>query len=75
MFGHAFKGQSAGKNFLKKFKAGKGILYDLEYITDAEGQRLAAFGYWAGFAGAAISIKAYASQKNESGICGPISVF
>ena len=75
MFGHAFKGQSAGKNFLKKFKAGKGILYDLEYLTDAEGRRLAAFGYWAGFAGAAISIKAYASQKNESGICGPISVF
>ena len=75
MFGHAFKGQSAGKNFLKKFKAGKGILYDLEYLTDAEGRRLAAFGYWAGFAGAAISIKAYASQKKESGICGPISVF
>ena len=65
MFGHAFKGQSAGKNFLKKFKAGKGILYDLEYLTDAEGRRLAAFGYWAGFAGAAISIKAYARPKKR----------
>ena len=40
MFGHAFKGQSDGKNFLKKFKAGKGILYDLEYLTDAEGTAL-----------------------------------
>ena len=45
MFGHAFKGQSAGNNFLKKFKAGKGILYDLEYLTDAEGRRLACLLY------------------------------
>jgi saccharopine dehydrogenase (NAD+, L-lysine-forming) len=75
MFGHAFKGQTCGLELLKKFKAGKGVLYDLEYLTDLEGRRLAAFGYWAGFAGAAVSLKAYADQQNIKGICGPISVF
>ena len=75
MFGHAFKGQTAGRKLLKKFKAGKGVLYDLEYLTDPQGRRLAAFGYWAGYAGAAVSLKAYADQQNTKGICGPVSVF
>ena len=50
-------------------------MYDLEYLTDPEGRRLAAFGYWAGFSGAAVSLKAYADQQNIKGICGPVSVF
>ena len=75
MFGHAFKGQIAGLKLLKKFKVGKGVLYDLEYLTDPEGKRLAAFGYWAGSSGAAVSLKAYADQQNTKGICGPVSVF
>ena len=75
MFGHAFKGQTAGLNLLKKFKVGKGLLYDLEYLTDSEGRRLAAFGYWAGYSGAAVSLKAFADQQNTKGICGPVSVF
>ena len=75
MFGHAFKGQTAGRKLLKKFKAGKGVLYDLEYLTDPQGRRLAAFGYWAGYAGAAVSLKAYADQQNTKGICGPVSFF
>ena len=75
MFGHAFKGQTSGLKLLKKFKLGKGLLYDLEYLTDREGRRLAAFGYWAGYAGAAVTLKAYADQQNTKGICGPVSVF
>jgi len=75
MFGHAFKGQPAGLELLKKFKVGKGVLYDLEYLTDPKGKRLAAFGYWAGYAGAAVSLKAYVDQQNTKGICGPVSVF
>ena len=75
MFGHAFKGQTAGRKLLKKFKAGKGVLYDLEYLTDPQGRRLTAFGYWAGYAGAAVSLKAYADQQSTKGICGPVSVF
>ena len=75
MFGHAFKGQTAGLKLLKKFKVGEGVLYDLEYLTDPEGKRLAAFGYWAGYAGAAVSLKAFADQQNTKGICGPVNVF
>ena len=75
MFGHAFKGQATGRELIKKFKVGKGILYDLEYLTDPRGRRLAAFGYWAGFAGAAVSLKAYSDQQNKKGICGPVGIF
>ena len=53
MFGHAYKGQPAGKVLLDRFKAGGGALFDLEYLTDDAGKRVAAFGYWAGYAGAA----------------------
>lgn len=62
MFGHAYKGQSAGRVLLDRFKAGGGTLYDLEYLTHADGRRVAAFGYWAGFAGAAVSVKCWIAQ-------------
>lgn len=38
-------------------------MYDLEFLTDANGRRVAAFGYHAGFAGAAAGALAYAAQK------------
>lgn len=71
MFGHAFKGQPAGRVLLGRFAAGGGTLYDLEYLTDEDGRRLAAFGYWAGYAGAAVSLFAWAAQQ-RGGICGPV---
>lgn len=71
MFGHAFKGQPAGQVLLKRFKAGGGTLYDLEYLVDEAGRRVAAFGYWAGYAGAAISLKCWAAQQ-AGGIAGPV---
>lgn len=74
MFGHAFKGQPAGQDLLRRFRAGGGALYDLEYLTEPNGRRLAAFGYWAGFAGAAVSLKAWAAAR-RGGICGPVSSF
>ena len=55
MFGHAFKGQHSGRALLDRFKAGGGTLYDLEYLVDPGGRRVAALGYWAGYAGAAIA--------------------
>lgn len=63
LFGHAFKGQPAGARLLARFRAGGGALYDLEYLTDESGRRVAAFGYWAGYAGAAVSLLAYAAQE------------
>jgi saccharopine dehydrogenase (NAD+, L-lysine-forming) len=63
MFGHAYKGQPAGQVLLRRFRAGGGTLYDLEYLTDEAGRRVAAFGYWAGYAGAALSVLAWAAQR------------
>lgn len=74
LFGHAYKGQPAGRILLERFKAGNGVLLDLEYLTDDNGRRLAAFGYWAGYVGAAVSLLAWAAQM-RGGICGPVSVW
>ncbi len=74
MFGHAFKGQHAGRVLLERFEAGGGTLYDLEYLVDEDGRRVAAFGYWAGFAGAAVTLKAWLAQQ-AGGICGPVSTY
>ena len=74
MFGHAFKGQSAGRTLLDRFKAGGGTLLDLEYLTDATGRRVAAFGYWAGFAGAAVSVKCWIAQTQGS-VASPITPY
>ncbi len=63
LFGHAYKGQPDGPHLLHRFIEGGGTLFDLEYLTDNDGRRVAAFGYWAGFAGAAMSINAWAAQK------------
>ena len=63
MFGHAFKDQRSGLDLLKRFKNDGGKLYDLEYLLDDTGKRVAAFGYWAGFAGAAVSVKVWLCQK------------
>ncbi|MFF4325367.1 saccharopine dehydrogenase [Streptomyces sp. NPDC001591] len=54
-FGHAYKGQPQAPGLLRRFAVGGGTLLDLEYLADAEGRRLAAFGYWAGYAGAALA--------------------
>ena len=55
-FGHAYKGQPGAAALLRRFTAGGGTLLDLEYLTDDEGRRLAAFGYWAGYVGAALAV-------------------
>lgn len=62
MFGHAYKGQPSGRVLLQRFQAGGGTLFDLEYLVDLQGRRVAAFGYWAGYAGAAMSLLAWAAQ-------------
>ncbi|MFZ1469524.1 MAG: saccharopine dehydrogenase [Paracoccaceae bacterium] len=71
LFGHAFKGQPAGQVLLKRFRAGGGTLYDLEYLVGEDGRRVAAFGYWAGYAGAAVSLQCWAAQA-AGGIAGPV---
>jgi saccharopine dehydrogenase (NAD+, L-lysine-forming) len=55
-FGHAYKGQTGAAALLSRFTGGGGALLDLEYLTDDSGRRLAAFGYWAGYVGAALAV-------------------
>ena len=74
MFGHAYKCQPEGQKLLARFKAGGGTLYDLEYLTDDKGIRVAAFGYWAGYAGAAVAIKSWAAAQ-QGNICEPLHTF
>ncbi len=74
MFGHAYKGQPAGQRLLRRFKAGGGTLFDLEYLVDAAGRRIAAFGYWAGYAGAAVSLKCWIAQQ-AGGLIGPVAKY
>jgi saccharopine dehydrogenase (NAD+, L-lysine-forming) len=72
MFGHAYKGQPAGQVLLRRFRQGGGTLYDIEYLVDERGRRVAAFGYWAGYAGAAVSLLCWAAQQ-KGGLAGPVS--
>lgn len=74
LFGHAYKGQPAGRILLTRFRAGGGTLYDLEYLVDESGRRVAAFGYWAGYAGAAVALKCWAAQQRNA-IAGPVSTY
>ena len=74
MFGHAFKGQPSGIRLLGRFKEGGGQLLDLEYLTDDTGRRVAAFGYWAGYAGAAVALKCWAAQQ-QGRIAGLVGAY
>ncbi len=74
MFGHAFKGQHSGRALLERFKAGVGTLFDLEYLVAENGRRVAAFGYWAGFAGAAVTLKSWTAQQRGE-ICPTVGAF
>lgn len=62
-FAHCFKRQGGWSKVLARFARGGGSLYDLEFLTDEQGRRVAAFGFYAGFAGAAAGILAFAAQR------------
>ncbi|CCU81542.1 hypothetical protein BGHDH14_bgh00132 [Blumeria hordei DH14] len=61
-FAHCFKEQRDWDKVLARFAHGGGTLLDLEFLSDQNGRRVAAFGYHAGFAGAALALKAWAWQ-------------
>ncbi|KAM3414994.1 Saccharopine dehydrogenase [Cercospora zeina] len=61
-FAHCYKGQGGWDKVLGRFPRGKGTLLDLEFLEDENGRRVAAFGYHAGFAGAALTLMTWAHQ-------------
>lgn len=53
-FAHIYKDQTGWMEELSRFRRGGGTLYDIEYLSKEE-DRVAAFGYWAGWMGAALA--------------------
>jgi saccharopine dehydrogenase (NAD+, L-lysine-forming) len=64
-FAHCYKNQGGWEEVLGRFPRGGGTLYDLEFLQDEQGRRVAAFGFHAGFAGAALAVQAWAHQLTE----------
>lgn len=69
-FAHCYKHQAGWSAVLKRFRNGGGTLYDLEFLTDASGRRVAAFGFHAGFAGAAAGCLAVGAQQGGGRLGG-----
>lgn len=68
-FAHIYKQQSGWQDELQRFGRGGGVLYDIEYLTELNGRRVAAFGYWAGWMGAALAL--WRTLANSAGEPGP----
>ncbi|KAJ4295912.1 Saccharopine dehydrogenase [Collariella sp. IMI 366227] len=65
-FAHCYKQQGGWETVLARFPRGGGTLLDLEFLVDDRGRRVAAFGFHAGFAGAALALEVWAWQLNHS---------
>ncbi|PNS15789.1 Saccharopine dehydrogenase [Sphaceloma murrayae] len=72
-FAHCYKNQGGWQDVLGRFPRGGGTLLDLEFLQDDTGRRVAAFGFHAGFAGAALAVIAWAQQQ-ETGKVGMAGV-
>ena len=70
MFAHCYKNQAGWKEVLGRFISGKGILLDLEFLA-VNGRRVAAFGYYAGFAGAAVAIDVWCHKQLDPNTAVP----
>ncbi|KAF4466127.1 ubiquitin thiolesterase [Fusarium albosuccineum] len=66
-FAHCYKNQGGWEKVLSRFPRGDSSLYDLEFLVDSEGRRVSAFGYHAGFCGAALGLKDWASKLSNPG--------
>ena len=75
-FAHIYKDQAGWRDELARFTEGDGRLYDLEYLADETGRRVAAFGYWAGWMGAALALwRLLARRLGEPGPKTGVSSF
>jgi saccharopine dehydrogenase (NAD+, L-lysine forming) len=73
-FAHCYKKQAGWSKVLSRFQRGGGTLYDIEFLNDTNGRRVAAFGFHAGFAGAAAGALAVAARRNNQDL-GRLSPF
>eukprot|EP00455_Lapot_gusevi_P041745 TRINITY_DN487_c0_g1_i2.p1 TRINITY_DN487_c0_g1~~TRINITY_DN487_c0_g1_i2.p1 ORF type:complete len:752 (-),score=283.03 TRINITY_DN487_c0_g1_i2:107-2206(-) len=63
-FAHCFKEQAGWKELLNRFMRGGGMVWDLEFLVDENGRRVAAFGRAAGIAGMAVAILTWVHQQH-----------
>jgi len=63
-FAHAFKEQNNWQSLISRFTKGGGQLLDLEYMVNQDGKRVAAFGFWAGYIGAALALIHWNDQQS-----------
>ncbi len=74
-FAHVYKDQTGWQDEIARFTTGGGHLYDIEYLT-INNRRTAAFGYWAGWMGAALAAwRQLAKSLNETGPESGVSSF
>lgn len=62
-FAHCYKNQGGWAQIMNKFITGKGMLWDLEFLVDDKGRRIAAFGRAAGVVGMALGILQWCHQQ------------
>lgn len=74
-FAHCYKDQFGWQDVLARFPAGHGTLYDLEFLQDESGRRVAAFGFYAGFAGAALGAWDWALRHTTGKPLGAVEPF
>ncbi|KAI1434039.1 saccharopine dehydrogenase [Xylaria sp. CBS 124048] len=67
-FAHCFKKQDKWATELSRFAKAGGLLYDLEFLVNERGARVAAFGFSAGYSGAALALLSWAHQILYPGI-------
>lgn len=67
LFAHAYKEQTGWKETLTRFKSGGADLLDIEYMTRENGTRVVAFGYRAGYMGAALALLHWFSEQSGDG--------
>lgn len=76
LFAHAYKEQAGWKETLTRFVKGGADLLDIEYMTRENGMRYVAFGYRAGYMGAALSLLHWFSkQSGKSYLDTPLQPF
>lgn len=73
-FAHCYKQQAGWSKILSRFHRGGGTLYDIEFLADANGRRVAAFGFYAGFAGAGAGALALIAARNGKKL-GPLEPY
>ena len=68
-FAHAYKNQTGWQNLLSRFLRGRSEVLDIEYLVKKDNSRVVAFGYYAGYMGAALALLHWYCKKVMTASC------